>query len=57
MLKRLELMMGTIQSTLARDVHLNQKREIGTMKVPTIATGIHSSGFSLPLALYLGSCT
>jgi hypothetical protein len=34
MLKRLELMMGTIQSTLARDVHLNQKREIGTMKVP-----------------------
>ena len=57
MLKRLEPMMGTIQCTLVRDDHPNQKRQMGTSKEPTIATGIRSSGFSSPFALYLGSCT
>ena len=57
MLKRLEPMMGTIQCTLSRDDHPNQKREIGTSNAPTIATGMRSSGLSSPFSLYFGSCT
>src|SRR6266702_1389786 len=54
---RLEPMIGTIQCTLARDVHPNQNRHTGTMNAPKIAMGIRSSGLSSPLSLYLGSCT
>ena len=57
MLKRLEPMMGTIQCTLSRDDHPNQKREMGTSNAPTIATGMRSSGLSSPFSLYFGSCT
>jgi len=57
MLKRLDPIIGTIQCTLSRDVHPNQRRHIGTSNAPMMATGMRSSGFSSPLSLYLGSWT
>ena len=52
--KRLEPMMGTIQWTLARDDHPNQKRQIGMRKGANDCDGHTLLRFELPLVVVLG---
>ena len=58
MLKRLESMVGTIWCMLLHNFYPNQNNScIGMRKALMIAMDVHSSGFSSPLSLYLGSWT